>query len=50
MKKTMTVTLHIGGVLVDKITADQIDMMADILSDVMTRYYARYLITELYYV
>jgi len=49
MKKTMTVTLYVGGSLVKKITADQLDTMAYILSDVMSRYYALYPMTELYY-
>lgn len=40
MKDTkLTVTLHIGGKQVDKLTAEQTERMANKLSDVMSIYY-----------
>ena len=41
MKDTpLTVTLHIGGKQVDKLTAEQCERMADRLSETMSRYYS----------
>ena len=41
MKQTpLTVTLHIGGKQVDKLTAEQCERMADRLSETMSRYYS----------
>lgn len=41
MKNTkLTVTLHIGGKQVDKLTAEQSERMAQRLSETMSRYYA----------
>lgn len=39
MKNTLTVTLHIGGKQVDKLTAEQSDRMARRLSEAMSLYY-----------
>ena len=38
-KDKITVTLHIGGKQVDKLTAEQCDRMAERLSDTMSTYY-----------
>ena len=37
--KKLTVTLHIGGKQVDKLTAEQCDRMAKKLSETMSNYY-----------
>lgn len=39
MKKELTVTLHIGGKQVDKLTAEQSERMAQRLSETMSLYY-----------
>lgn len=40
MKNTpLTVTLHIGGKQIDKLTDEQCERMADRLSETMSRYY-----------
>ena len=39
MKNTLTVTLHIGGQQVDKLTAEQSESMAKRLSEAMSLYY-----------
>jgi hypothetical protein len=39
MKNTLTVTLHIGGKQVDKLTAEQSDRMARRLSEAISLYY-----------
>jgi hypothetical protein len=39
MRKPLTVTLHIGGKQVDKLTAEQCERMARRLSDTMSLYY-----------
>ena len=39
MKNTLTVTLHIGGQQVDKLTAEQSERMAQRLSETMSLYY-----------
>ena len=40
MKNTpLTVTLHIGGKQVDRLTEEQCERMADRLSETMSRYY-----------
>ena len=39
MKNTLTVTLHIGGKQVDKLTAEQSERMAQRLSEAMSLYY-----------
>jgi hypothetical protein len=39
MSKPLTVTLHIGGKQVDKLTEQQCERMADRLSETMSRYY-----------
>lgn len=40
MKNTpLTVTLHIGGKQVEKLTDEQCERMADRLSETMSRYY-----------
>lgn len=39
MKNTLTVTLHIGGKQVDKLTAEQTERMAQRLSESMSLYY-----------
>ena len=39
MEKTLTVTLHIGGKQVDKLTAEQRDRIAQRLSEAMSLYY-----------
>jgi hypothetical protein len=36
----LTVTLHIGGKQVDKLTEQQCERMADRLSETMSRYYS----------
>lgn len=38
-EKKLTVTLHIGGKQVDKLTSEQKDRIAERLSDVMSLYY-----------
>ena len=38
-KGTLTVTLHIGGQQVDKLTPEQTERMAERLSDAMSIYY-----------
>lgn len=38
-KKKLTVTLHIGGKQVDKLTDEQVGRMARRLSETMSRYY-----------
>lgn len=37
--KSLTVTLHIGGKQVDKLTAEQCERMAEKLSEAMSTYY-----------
>ena len=37
--KPLTVTLHIGGKQVDKLTNEQLERMAQRLSDTMSTYY-----------
>ena len=37
--KPLTVTLHIGDKQVDKLTSEQIERMAQRLSETMSRYY-----------
>lgn len=37
--KPLTVTLHIGGKQVDKLTAEQCERMAERLSETMSLYY-----------
>ena len=37
--KPLTVTFHIGGKQVDSLTADQVDRMAERLSEAMSVYY-----------
>jgi hypothetical protein len=37
--KSLTVTLHIGGKQIDKLTAEQSERMAERLSDAMSIYY-----------
>ena len=37
--KPLTVTLHIGGKQVDKLTPEQCEKMAQKLSETMSRYY-----------
>ena len=39
MKNTLTVTLHIGGNQVDKLTTDQSERMSKRLSEAMSLYY-----------
>lgn len=38
-KGTLTVTLHIGGKQVERLTSEQSDRMAERLSDAMSIYY-----------
>lgn len=38
-EKKLTVTLHIGGKQVDKLTPEQTERMAERLSEVMSLYY-----------
>lgn len=40
MSKPLTVTLHIGGKQIDKLTAEQCDRMAQKLSETMSSYYS----------
>ena len=40
MKELLTVTLHIGGKQVDTLTEEQLQRMADRLSEVMSRAYS----------
>ena len=40
MKRELTVTLHIGGKQVDKLTAEQSERMAQRLSETMSLYYS----------
>ena len=37
--KKITVSLHIGGVKVDKLTPEQVQKMADVMSERMSEYY-----------
>lgn len=39
MNKPLTVTLHIGGKQIEKLTAEQCEKMAQRLSETMSRYY-----------
>lgn len=39
-KKKLTVTLHIGGEQVEKLTDEQVARMAERLSETMSRYYS----------
>ena len=39
MNKPLTVTLHIGGKQIEKLTAEQCEQMAQRLSEAMSRYY-----------
>lgn len=39
-QKPLTVTLHIGGKQVDKLTDEQCERMTKRLSEVMSRYYS----------
>ena len=43
MAKALTVTLHIGGKQVDKLTAEQGERMAERLSEAMSLYYTAHL-------
>ena len=43
MNKPLTVTLHIGGKQVDKLTAEQCEQMAQRLTDTMSLYYTAHL-------
>lgn len=43
MNKPLTVTLHIGGKQIDKLSAEQIEKMAQNLSKSMSRYYSAHL-------
>lgn len=40
MNKPLTVTLHIGGKQVEELTEEQLDRMAQRLSETMSRYYS----------
>ena len=42
MQKLLTVTLHIGGKQVEKLTAEQCERMAQRLSETMSRYYSQH--------
>ena len=42
-KKELTFTLHIGGVQVETLTAEQRQRMAQKLSETMSRYYSTHL-------
>ena len=39
MNKPLTVTLHIGGKQIEKLTTEQCERMAQKLSETMSRYY-----------
>ena len=39
--KPLTVTLHMGGKQIDKLTPEQCEQMAQRLSETMSRYYSR---------
>lgn len=41
MSKPLTVTLHIGGKQIDKLTSEQCERMAQKLSETMSLYYSR---------
>ena len=41
-KKPLTVTLHINGKQVDTLAEEQLEKMAEKLSDVMSRYYSNH--------
>jgi ABC-type transporter MlaC component len=41
MNKPLTVTLHIGGKQIDKLTPEQCEQMAQRLSETMSRYYSQ---------
>ncbi len=41
--KPLTVTLHIGGNRIDKLTDEQTEKIAQRLSDVMSRYYTAHI-------
>lgn len=43
MNKPLTVTFHIGGKQVDKLTPEQCERMAQKLSEAMSRYYSNHL-------
>ena len=40
MNKPLTVTLHVGGKQIEKLTAEQCERMAQRLSETMGRYYS----------
>lgn len=39
-QKPLTVTLHVGGKQVDRLTDEQLERMAQRLSETMSRYYS----------
>ena len=43
MNKPLTVSFHIGGKQVDKLTPEQCERMAQRLSEAMSRYYSNHL-------
>jgi hypothetical protein len=43
MKKALTGTIHIGGKQVDKLTEEQLERMAQRLSETMSIYYTAHL-------
>ena len=43
MNKPLTVTFHIGGKQVDKLTAEQLERMAQNLSETMSIYFSSHL-------
>ena len=42
MSKLLTVTLHIGGKQIEKLTPEQCERMAQRLSETMSRYYSQH--------
>lgn len=42
MSKPLTVTLHIGGKQVDKLTPEQMERIAQRMSEVTSRYYSNH--------
>jgi len=43
MKKPLTATIHIGGKQVDELTEEQLERMAQRLSETMSRYYTSHI-------
>lgn len=43
MKKPLTATIHIGGKQVDKLTEEQLERMAQRLSEAMSIYYTSHI-------